>query len=162
MPGLGFAKYRAMRRFTLSYWSVALCAFSLFLTSGFTAEESSGFSPEVSEEQVEKSPDIASLEGKILTRPEGNLIQVLVEEGRVVLRFYNDLGEPEAADVDSGTVRIMPGGRNPETRPIIPSSDRMMMTHGQKINPPFNFNLNIHLFREGSDESVERYLIHYP
>lgn len=150
----GFAKYRSMRRSTVLLWSAVLSVGGLFLSSGFAADESV--------ETTAKNPAVAALEGVILTRPEGNLIQVLVEENRIVLRFFNDLGEPEPVDVDSGTIRIMPGGRNPESLPIVPSSDRMLMTHGKKINPPFNFNINIHLFRKGSDESVERYLIHYP
>jgi hypothetical protein len=122
----------------------------------------SGFSPEVSEEQVAKSPAIADLDGIVLTRPEGNLIQVMIEENRIILRFFNDLGEPESVDVDSGTIRLLPGGRAPEMLPLAPSSDRQLMTHAKRINPPFNFNLNIHLFREGTEGSVERYLIHYP
>jgi hypothetical protein len=147
-----------MRHFTLFFCSAALSVGGLFNSSAFAADDSGG-EPVVS---AEKPDAVAALPGVIITRPEGNLIQVLVEENRIVLRFFNDLGEPEAADVDSGTLRIMPGGRNPETRPIVLSSDRMLMSHGQKINPPFNFNINIHLFREGSKESVERYLIHYP
>jgi hypothetical protein len=147
-----------MRRFTLFLCSAALSVSGLFLSSGFAADDSA----QPSTEKAEKPAAVAALEGVVVTRPEGNLIQVKVEENRIVLRFFNDLGEPEPIDVDSGTLRIMPGGRSPENRPLVVSSDRMMMTHARKINPPFNFNINIHLFRKGSEESVERYLIHYP
>jgi hypothetical protein len=106
--------------------------------------------------------DLPPLDGVLVNRPNGVIMQVKMEDLALVLRFFDAEHKPVKPDVDGGLLRAIPSGRNPERRALVPTSDGMGLTHGQPLRKPHVFKLHIALTRAGSDEAVESYTVDYP
>jgi hypothetical protein len=102
------------------------------------------------------------LDGVLVNRPNGVIMQVKMEDLALVLRFFDAEHKPVKPDVDGGLLRAIPSGRNPERRALVPTQDGLGLTHGQPLRKPHVFKLHIALTRAGSDEAVESYTVDYP
>jgi hypothetical protein len=138
-----------MRR--ISLFLLAACAFTAFAVA---ADH-----PATPANAAEKP---AELDGKLVDRANGGVIQVKSEGMALVFRFYDKDHKPVKPDVDGGLLRALPSGRNPERRALVLTNDGMGLTHGQPLRKPHVFKLHIALTRTGIEEPVESYTIDFP
>ena len=108
------------------------------------------------------SEELPPLDGVVVKRGDGTLLQVKIEGVRVVLRFFDEKHAPIKPDVDGAWIRAVSSVRRPERRVLAPSDDGMSLTHGIPLRPPHVFKLYITLTRGGEESGVESHTVDYP
>jgi hypothetical protein len=141
-----------MRRFLLCVIAAAACV------AGARAAGESGQEP--AKEQIEAA--IAALDGVVLARPAGGWVQIIVQDSRFVVCFFDEKAKPAKPDVDRATLRVQHAGRTAERVVLVPMGDGMALRHGAPLRGPFRCRLAIDFFRGESDEAVESYQTGYP
>ena len=102
-----------------------------------------------------------SLEGVVLDRADGTVLQVVLEGSKFVVRFYDEEQEPIQVPFDRAAVRYKPVVKQMERTVLLPSDDGSKMTGPKFVRKPHFFNVYLSFFKGESSEAVESYQFEY-
>ncbi len=102
-----------------------------------------------------------SLEGVVLDRADGTVLQVVLEGSKFVVRFYDEEQEPIKVPFDRAAVRYKPVVKQMERTVLLPSDDGSKMTGPKFVRKPHFFKVYLSFFNGESSEAVESYQFEY-
>jgi hypothetical protein len=105
----------------------------------------------------EKEP----LEGVVLDRADGTVLQVVLEGNKFVVRFYDEEQEPIPVPFDRAAVRYKPVVKQMERTVLLPSDGGSKMMGPKFVRKPHFFKVYLSFFKGESSESVESYQFEY-
>ncbi len=107
------------------------------------------------------SEEKKELEGVVLNREDGTILQVVLEGNKFVVRFYDEEQEPIPVPADRATVRYKPITKKMERTVLLPSDDGMKMTGPKFVRKPHFFKVYLSFFKGESSDAVESYQFQY-
>lgn len=111
---------------------------------------------------AEKSEKEPKIKGIVLDRPNGGYLGLALEDHHFVLSFYDAKKKPTQADVARATARWPVHYKiGDEFAVLNPDSEGTALTSPKYVRPPYAFKLYLFLFDNGSDKSVEHYVINF-
>ena len=103
-----------------------------------------------------------TIKGYVLNRPKGGFLGLTLEGNNFKLAFYDAKKKPAKVDVARATARwpvhYMP---HDEFAVLSPGGDGTALVSPKYVRPPFAFKLYLSLFKEGSENAVESYVIDF-
>jgi hypothetical protein len=102
-----------------------------------------------------------SLEGVVLDRADGTVLQVVLEGSKFVVRFYDEEQEPIQVPFDRAAVRYKPVVKQMERTVLLPSDDGSKMKGPKFVRKPHFFKVYLSFFKGESSEAVESYQFEY-
>jgi len=103
-----------------------------------------------------------TIKGYVLNRPKGGFLGLTLEGNNFKLAFYDAKKKPAKVDVARATARwpvhYMP---HDEFTVLTPGGDGTALVSPKYVRPPYAFKLYLSLFKEGSENAVESYVIDF-
>ena len=107
------------------------------------------------------SEEKEELEGVVLDRADGSVLQVVLEGNKFVVRFYDEEQEPILAPFDRAAVRYKPIVKKMERTVLLPSDDGSKMIGPKYVRKPHFFKVYLSFFNGESSDAVESYQFQY-
>jgi len=104
----------------------------------------------------------AALDGVLIERETGGVLQFVLEGNRVCFHFFDDQMNPLPPDVDRITVRLQSSTEQQRFTVAIPYEGVDGLRAPLFIRPPHIFIAHLALMRDGSDQPIETYVADYP
>lgn len=103
-----------------------------------------------------------TIKGIVLNRPKGGFLGLTVEGNNFKLSFYDAKKKPAPVDVALATARWPVHYSAYDERAVLtPNGDGTALTSPKYVRPPYAFKLYLSLFKEGSQDAVESYVIDF-
>lgn len=107
-----------------------------------------------------KKEEAAKIEGTVINRTVGGgVIGFNFVGNNIVLTFFDAKKKKANVDVDRAIVRWEMKRKTGDDRAIFAKADAFTMTSPKMIPPPHTIRFTLLLFKEGSDQAVETYIV---
>ncbi|TVR49553.1 MAG: hypothetical protein EA425_11910 [Puniceicoccaceae bacterium] len=116
--------------------------------------------PWVSAEEAKPPPEPPS-EGRLLPRPQGGFLHLVMEDSRFAINFLDEAFRPEPADVDRAVLRIRRAVTRPESIVLLPGDEPHRLANPRFIRAPWTFHLVVLLFKGEGGDAVESYTLNW-
>ena len=109
---------------------------------------------------ADKAP--AKIEGIAITRPNGSFLGLQLQDNHFVLTFYDKEKKKMAPDVAMAVARWpVKYQKGDERTALTPGADGTSLTSPLFVRPPHSFRLYLGLFKAGSEDAVENYVVDF-
>jgi hypothetical protein len=108
-----------------------------------------------------KTKEEPKIEGITIPRANGTFLGLQVANGNFVLTFYDKEKKKTAVDVARAPLRWPGKYQPPPQRTVLNPGAPNTLTSGKLVRPPLSFRVYLALFRDGSDDAVESFVVEY-
>ncbi|HWA85946.1 MAG TPA: hypothetical protein VG710_06980 [Opitutus sp.] len=104
----------------------------------------------------------AKIDGIPITRPDGSFLGLELRNNNFVLTFYTKEKKKTAPDVAMAVARWpVKYQKGDERTSLTPGGDGTSLTSPLFVRPPHDFRLYLGLFKAGSQDAVEDYVVEF-
>jgi hypothetical protein len=108
-----------------------------------------------------KKEEEPKIDGLTIPRANGTFLGLQVVNGNFVHTFYDKEKKKAAVDAARATVRWPVKYQPADERTVLNPGGPNTLTSGKLVRPPLNFRVYLALFREGSDDALESFVVEY-